>query len=190
MHPDTWADLCWSTCSQAMIILWIFMISQWPFITLLKIWIYYIKSYGPTVHSGFLPTSCIKLLLEYEFIQKKKKNSAAWCIIPPLFIKKNFLWHTCETISALKHHSWNKILLLPCDVNQTSISVCDWASPRQRLPLGVFWPRLHLSTLVALKVPAASGAGGAKAPLNTERISNAERFRGAVTSIKSILTLY
>lgn len=117
-------------------------------------------------------------------------------LLPPLHI-------ICKTISVLSLKTCQLVQdsnetevspqLLPCEVNQTSISadsVCDRASPRQRLPLGEFWPRLHLSSPVALKVPAASGAGGAKAPLNTERISNAARFRGAVTSIKSILTLY
>lgn len=61
--------------------------------------------------------------------------------------------------------------LLPREVNQTSISedsLFVLASPQQWLPLGVFWPQLHLSSLVVLKVSAASGAGGAKASLNTE----------------------
>lgn len=61
---------------------------------------------------------------------------------------------------------------------------CDRASPQQRLPLGVFWPRLHLGPPVAPQVPVAASAS------NTGRISDAARSRGVVTSIKSILTLY
>lgn len=80
---------------------------------------------------------------------------------------------------------------MPWEVKQTSISGhFDWALPQHQLPLGVFWPWFHLQSPMPTKVPAASGAGGAEAPLNTERISDATRFRRAVTSIKSILTLY
>lgn len=135
-----------------------------------------------------IESSVKQVLLEFFFLNMDSLGEiGAFTLVKVQFPVQLLLqiFAQCFPLGKLAHFSTSVGAGLgSCEVKQTSISTHPVLPPRQQLPLGVFWPRLHLSPLVALQVPVAASAS------STGRISNAARSRGAVTSIKSILTLY